>query len=366
MQIDMHYYGTYCLARAAGISREAAQTIAYAAQFVDDSKAEQKDDHRDGGTIVAVPTAHHIGSLRNLDPDDQRLIWVPFHFIPGGMGKTWTEQLVCRKDSQIARLMINNHIKQINSSYSLELVGVAAHVYADTFAHYGFSGVSSRRNRIKGDSLVVKQSHDVVEAALGKSIADWFAKWGDQGGLLSNVRSKISSFGEAYSGALGHGGVSNYPDLPFLEWEFEYEYPHLTGTSLSQRNNHTTFLECCQALHAIFASYAKEKDKIQDSNAFTEWTALKDQVSDILLRKGDKYKRSEHWLDAARNGLYGTQEDIPVYNADSWNNQHEAFTGFKNSGEGAGLPIYRFFQAASYHRDYVLRNLLPSNDIVVI
>ena len=39
MQSDMHYFGTYCIARAAGIKKSAAQKIAYASQFVDDSKA---------------------------------------------------------------------------------------------------------------------------------------------------------------------------------------------------------------------------------------------------------------------------------------------------------------------------------------
>ncbi len=37
MQIDMHYYGVYTLARAAGVNREAAEVIATVAQFVDDN-----------------------------------------------------------------------------------------------------------------------------------------------------------------------------------------------------------------------------------------------------------------------------------------------------------------------------------------
>ena len=37
MQIDMHFYGIYALARAAGIKPDSAHTIAYASQFVDDA-----------------------------------------------------------------------------------------------------------------------------------------------------------------------------------------------------------------------------------------------------------------------------------------------------------------------------------------
>lgn len=37
MQTDMHYYGTYFLARAAGLNATAALSIAIAAEYVDDS-----------------------------------------------------------------------------------------------------------------------------------------------------------------------------------------------------------------------------------------------------------------------------------------------------------------------------------------
>ncbi|NQT09546.1 MAG: hypothetical protein HQ573_00015 [Desulfobacteraceae bacterium] len=49
MQIDMHYYGTYAMARAAGITRNAAKVIATAAQFVDDNAAKNSIKFRDGG-----------------------------------------------------------------------------------------------------------------------------------------------------------------------------------------------------------------------------------------------------------------------------------------------------------------------------
>ena len=37
MQLDMHFYGIYALARAAGIKPDSAYIIAYASQFVDDA-----------------------------------------------------------------------------------------------------------------------------------------------------------------------------------------------------------------------------------------------------------------------------------------------------------------------------------------
>jgi hypothetical protein len=87
MQIDMHYYGTYAMARAAGITREAARVIAIAAQFVDDNAAKESISFRDGGRLDAQATAHQAVYRKNIDLEDQRRIWVPFHFLPGNQGK---------------------------------------------------------------------------------------------------------------------------------------------------------------------------------------------------------------------------------------------------------------------------------------
>lgn len=40
MQLDMHFYGTYAMARAAGLNVKTCTTIATAAQFVDDNVKE--------------------------------------------------------------------------------------------------------------------------------------------------------------------------------------------------------------------------------------------------------------------------------------------------------------------------------------
>ena len=51
MQIDMHYYGTYAMARAAGLNRETARTVATSSQFVDDNAARGHVTFRDGARI---------------------------------------------------------------------------------------------------------------------------------------------------------------------------------------------------------------------------------------------------------------------------------------------------------------------------
>ena len=102
MQLDMHYHGTYAMARAAGLTAAAAKMIATCAQFVDDNVAAGNVEFEDGARIDSEATAHHAVDVENLEPRDQRQVWVPFHFLPGNEGESYTERLKCRMDSEIA------------------------------------------------------------------------------------------------------------------------------------------------------------------------------------------------------------------------------------------------------------------------
>ncbi len=366
MQMDFHYYAIYCLARSSGIKRKAAQTIAYASQYVDDSAVREIDTHKDGSRIVSVATAHHATDIRNLDRDDQRYIWIPFHFLPGGKGNTWTAKLVCRKNSSIAKEMVKHNISQ-NKPYILELVGITAHVYSDTFSHYGFSGVSSRRNRIDGSTLEINNSSPIVKQILGKKLGEWFLKYGNQGGLLKNIRM-LSSFGaEMTTGALGHGGVSIYPDQPYLKWSFEYEYPDTVTDKKSVRNNQKTYLEGSKYLHQMFRKFVLANPKYRDDNSFKEFKEIRTYLKEIFAFKVPKTDRIEVWKEYARKGkLYNKKENIPVYDASIWEKQKESFTSLTSPEDIAKMGVYNFFQAASFHKHYVLRELLPKHRIIVI
>jgi hypothetical protein len=253
MQIDMHYYGTYAMARAAGIKADPARVIATAAQYVDDNTGDGVLVLKDGARIPHQATAHHV-DLREidemLDQDNQRQVWVPFHFLPGNQGTDYTERLVCQPDSPVARAMLDEAILRAKAkdSCTLERIGVTAHVYADTFSHWGFSGVGSRRNRVDGDSFTFQGLPPDLEMNLNGKAKAFFERFGKQGGLVANIKSFIGE-----QGALGHGAVATYPDIPYLSWSFTYEYP---GLGTPRRDNPEWFLKACAALYAFFERLA--------------------------------------------------------------------------------------------------------------
>ena len=375
MQIDMHYHGTYALARAAGLGREAAQEIAISAQFVDDNIATAHVEFLDGARIDTEATAHHLINFANLDAHNQRRVWVPFHFLPGNVGETYTERLKCRIDSEIAREMRDHHLTYSDRGFALQLLGIAAHVYADTFSHYGFSGVSSRGNKVDNGSFryhedvegvgdaVTALSDEMRKYVMNKADS-FFAKRNKHGGVLANIKSWMA---EEFSGALGHGSVATLPDRPYLVWSFNYERPDAAvGGTLDARDNPATYLDCCRALHVMFRDFADRRDDFADGN-FTEFSAIEPGVQRILLTQADKAGRISAWRDAVRAGeLFGEGgEEIPDYEGENWNAQWDQLGGSENYQLAMNTSIWRFYQAASLHRTYVLRDLLPQHNLIV-
>ena len=375
MQLDMHYYGTYAMARAGGLNSDAARIIATSAQFVDDNTAQSHVKFRDGSRIDQEATAHHPIDLSNRDDHDQRRVWVPFHFIPGNVGTTYTERLKCRMDSRIVQELRDHYLTFSDRAFALHLLGITAHVYADTFSHYGFSGVSSRGNKVDNASFLFHKEVEGLDETVTALSPDmrgyvtrkansFFKKRGEHGGLLENIKGR---FAEIASGALGHGSVATLPDRPYLVWSFEYERSDaITGTR-STRNNPVTFLAGCRALHDMFRRFVGMQRDAHGSGDAREFEVIAPHVLDVLRVQGNKDERIAAWRVAAQSGeIFGAAgETIPEYEGDTWNEQWDALNGSEDYRAAMDSPIWRFYQAASLHRTYVLRDLLPKHGLIV-
>ncbi len=226
MQADMHYYGVYALARAAGLKRKSATVIASASEYVDDAILDESLHLDDGRSMLAEMTAHKTIDYHNADASDQRMVWLPFHFLPGGQGNSIAEKLICRKDSKIAREVVIRNLEQAGKvKYGPHLIGVTAHVYADTFAHYGFIGANHKLNAIRNDSLKVSiDDETVLEYVTSKATKLW---------------DKIKSSGVSHSFPLGHGPALTYPDRPYLNWSYIRD---VDGVKVERQNSKGS---CC-------------------------------------------------------------------------------------------------------------------------
>jgi len=367
MQEDMHYYATYAMARAAGLQVKYAKTVAYAAQYVDDSTANDSEVHDDGGMLQTIATAHtNSEAIKHAAADhvEQRKVWVPFHFFPGNEGDTLSEKLACVKDGKLAQEMVRNHIQHAVSAkneYGLVLMGITAHVYADTFSHYGFSGVSSRSNAVESDSFEFDVQDESMLTYINNKYTRFIEKY-TPSFIIDNWRKLAGSGAELAVGALGHGGVGTYPDRPFLKWRFTYEKD---GRDSLWRNNPETFLQGCEKLHQALTAFAEQAGLCTNHVSFDD---IKDKVREIIGLEADMAGRIEAWKEAIRGeALFATEDnEALVYSHADWEKQRADFDNLDHSHDAVQSEVYQFHQAAIYHRDYTLKQLLPRHGIVVL
>ncbi|QCC86658.1 hypothetical protein DDIC_12375 [Desulfovibrio desulfuricans] len=352
MQKDMHYFCTFAMARASGIPAVDANTVAYASQFVDDSTRYDSKVHEDGGLLFGITTAHSPLEALVRSPrdhlskfEDQRKVWVPFHFFPGGKGTTFREKIICVKNGDLANEMFKNNLSvALTKDYCLELLGISSHVYADTFSHYGFSGMCSPYNRVDQDSL-------------GEQYAS-------KKGILSTLSHAydvvkdciIGGGAEKFTDALGHGPVSDLPDRPFEEWSFSYEVDCPSRDSDSSRKNYETYLEYCEKVYGYFMQFA---DKYYGAKCLIPFEEMRTELVGLLQYKGELEEREAYWKAS------GLTAGVADYDPEEWENDKKRFVYRNSSSDGIATHAYRFHQAAAYHRYHVLKDMLPSRGIAV-
>ena len=355
MQFDMHYYGTFAMAYAAGLKVDDAQIVATAAQLVDDNNLTSLHTLASGQGVLGVATAHHpvdagLRVIQGPRDDDSRLIWVPFHFLPGAKGDSFEERVVCVKNSDVAREMVRYYTTKetvdAHRGHCLQLIGIAAHVYADTFSHYGFSGIASSLNGVDTKTIKIDGTHSQ--------------------GIINYVRDKAKDFAERFGAnvadtvKLGHGAVATYPDRPYLRWSYI-----LQDGARFERNNPETFLNACEALHRAFSSFRAVFDVEASERA--SFSSIKSFVQEILNTEADADGRIAKWKEALSGGQLGPSFTVPDYSPTDWLDDLKASKEliYDVTSDRVESPGYNFFVAADYHRNYVLKRLLPTEGLFV-
>ena len=167
----------------------------------------------------------------------------------------------------------------------------------------------------------------------------------------------ISIGSEVATAALGHGSVATFPDRPYLKWSFKYEVDRPGNGRVSKRTNYNDYIEALRKLHYYLASFAKKY--YADEVTIKSFDDIESEVMTILKFEGKKEDRIERWMES------GLLKDCKKYNSKNWEDAKNSFSWRKTSSEGIKLPVYRFHQAAAYHRYYMLKDLLPKYGIAV-
>lgn len=351
MQRDMHFYAVYALARAAGVKDTVAHTIACASQFVDDATDDDVVSIQDK-TVLATMTSHKSLDFKNAIPGDQWRVWVPFHFLPGNDPKdgSFYQRMTCRKNSEPAQKMKDFALDPKNKEYWPHLIGITAHVYADTFSHFGFTGYACDGNKVKEYTIRITGEG-------GKNILRFIGKLAKSAGTAAAglIAEQIP---------VGHGAVGIFPDHPSISWTFEYEGGSHDAAD-TNRDNHSNFIEGCKCLYEFFKAYLKGQPQDKESGNSKTWETIVPVVSSIIQGGSSVSlaEREHRWKNAILAGTFCsvTQQDAQVnYIENSWDLENCSKLDNAETVDHARA----FIRAAFLHRDYVLHELLPELGLI--
>ena len=297
MQLDFHYYATYCAAYLAGYSHEECLSICYSAQFVDCCSA----------TLLSKLKAPRSAATTQLQLEmmdaktdraglqDITRIWASFHFLPYDLhatrkkcGKKYLDKyrLICKPNGDLLVDTVN-----LAKGKSLQAAGVAMHVLADTWAHSYFAGTPS---------MVINNTNYhfyeliPVENGFEERKIKFIHSTGAADDFDNSVYvSSIYQTSEKSIMNLGHGRAGHLPDYSFIRYKYlpawaDYE-------EIIKDNPKEYFNAFCQMVYALrylhggFDSFEKET---YDREKIIPWET---KIKDILAKRQDSSLACDDW-----------------------------------------------------------------------
>jgi hypothetical protein len=351
LNIDFHYAVIYAVARLGGLGPNEAQTVAHACQYVDDATTDGLLRFAGGETFERIASAHEMLDYKNAADEQNRRVWVPFHFLPGAEGTSLEEQAICRPNSEVAKAMVRHVLAAQDAPNALHRLGVTLHVYVDTWAHQGFSGIVSDYNRI---SHLEGDDHN-YETWLGR-LKDMLVAVGQDAASLSI---------DAVSG-LGHGAALHFPDMPWAQWK----YRNKVSDQFVERDNLPDFVIAADmACKVVQAFTAKTSDfETQPGLSLEARRALESMMR--ANRSHDCDERIRFIAqDIAAGKIPGLAEPLPAYVPKGPGSWKHAATSIEVEDDGMVEPVWsanfensdyrKFHDAVKEHRFVVEEEILP-------
>lgn len=390
MQIDGHHASTYVAARSAGFSHDEAETIAYAAQYVDDATNGGAIQFKNSEYMYSrIASAHKMIDYNNLLDVENHLAWIPFHFLPGNNGAPMAEEikcddiskLICKPDSPIARDMLREAMKDRGSKRALHRLGIAMHVYADTFAHQGFVGAlnyaNTAENVTSGDISLDNKIKSATKKELKQAVLDNLkAFWqliAKSFSLMLIERKSPFQFWKDFlrKDPLGHASVDTYPDQPYLVWQYQ-DWKNAT----INRNNPEAFMQAINMMSKAMRAWrlGDETMNLEDHDGLDPSDA---KVAEELFRElQHPHSEIRHlkWLEAISNGRFSFGKQDLKYigkGEGSWKESALGTTKAKDNGHEVYpyTPAFinsdwkLFHDSIHAHRSAVVHNILPKYGI---
>lgn len=270
MDVEFHYYMTYLIASRAGFGSKEARVISYSSQYTDDN-CEEID------VLQGCDNFYRNNISQTMDitkpAEDLQCVYCFFHFLPGDPD-SYTAR---RKDGRVHPLNTTPNSANANIIFdealktdNLYRIGIATHMFADTWAHQNFVGCKDEFNMVGG-------------------------------------------IGEI---PIGHAPVNRNPDIPGLQWIDQ----RLVDEN-SSINNTDRFVEASQVLFTRFRKYidpsVSKKSLINDAEELRLDIKKAIGMTDIQSDKLVSPVRIRNYRELGILSKYGGSE-IPDYDESDW------------------------------------------------
>jgi hypothetical protein len=268
MNIEFHYHVTYILARKSGFDREDASVIAYSSQYTDDNTFQYYVNYPNGNDFITRASQTMDITKPSLKKEK---IYPLFHFFPGdpafpAAARTdgTTHPFNTTPDSDNVRYIFSAALETKN----LYRIGIATHVYADTWAHQNFLGLNHHFNALR--------------TPVGQLIPD-----------------------------VGHADALHEPDIVGNRWK-----DTRLVAAYADIDNNMRFLDAAEKIYFAFKKY--NNHEVTDDTLSTDWNSLRKKLEKAMNTSsilGSIFNSSQKARIKAYNAIC---DDIPAYDENEW------------------------------------------------
>lgn len=356
MQLDFHYYATYAAACLAGYTHEQALDIAYSAQFVDCCSVTLISKVK--GPKAAATTQLQIEMMENrtdlIGLVDITRIWASFHFLPADLNapvkafsKAYRDKyrLICGPNGG---LLIDTVSAAKNKS--LQAIGIAMHVLADTWAHRYFAGTPSfvinntnyHFYEIMEDECGVEVSRQ-IKFAHNPTASDDIEKEYYVGTIYNAQENTIMN--------LGHGRAGHLPDYSFIKYRYlpswgDYE-------EIVKDNPDDYYHAFCQMVYAMQFLHGDIDVFEVDKYAYDTVAPWEEYIKKII-----KTRQMDASSDWKKLGELISGRSIPDFDIETYQ------SAYVNADDKDNTFLGRFFIAALAHKSLIVSRLFNSGNLL--
>ncbi|MCI8964127.1 MAG: hypothetical protein HFG37_10525 [Eubacterium sp.] len=357
MNINFHYYLVKAMSIEAGLSEDEAQIVALTSQMVDDVTPNffkgEKVPTQKGKMLkiyvenqppkyfrenAMVGEAGHyyyefLPSITSFGLSDARKEFyqlesvMPFHFFVENYTENPADRSILRTKPALRGSYLHNAIDAIVDSMvqdqeagddskrlgDLVQFGMLLHVFADTFAHDGFSGSLGWENEAK----II----NIYEAGLQERGREGIEHFSDRLGSLT---------------ACGHGQLAHLPDVCSATFWYRYKAQENDDFSKEKcRCNRIVFEQCAKYIF----EWLMKLSRAQDQTA-SRWNQIRESLMETACLVTSEMDDVTHAKELAAVWAANYFHDQDKMSQLEYSTQ--SLFGQAVAGNVKGVPIYRF------------------------